>query len=327
MPSITTQYPRSARDRSQLCAAHARCKYAKLLRANLLTFNTPVAWKSIEEPGAALYDTTTKSSFGPLSTGTVTELAGQRLELTGTFTLGTDFTTDGTLLVSEQTFLDQLRKPYTMPSNSAAAMVDLGLIRIEPGVNLQQVQAALQRELASGEGDTAVMTIAEFKERERTFWLNNTPIGGLATCRYVVHSSLLNSETLPPSGITAKVRNAGTALRYGAKRNTTLSARSGKRFSLKKSLVPSARVCRRPHGPARFGPMRFCMRARTCGDMAAAQRHQGLRTGPEGVGLGVWPMPIGMAGAMGQNGSSGSTSGGACSGTSCSRQACCIWGP
>ena len=69
------------------------------------------------------------------------------------------------------------------------------------------------------------------------------------------------------------------------------------------------------------------MRVRTCGDMAAAQRHQGLRTGPDGEGLGVWAMPLGMAGAMGQNGSSGSNSGGAWSGTSCSRQACCICGP
>jgi putative ABC transport system permease protein len=146
-------------------------------QANLLTFNTPVAWKSIEAPGAALYDTTTKSDFGPMAIGTVTELAGHRLELTGTFTIGTDFTTDGTLIMSEQTFLDQLRKPYTMPGTSAAAMVDLGLIRLEPGANLAQVQAALQKELASGEGDTAVMTVAEFKERERTFWLNNTPIG------------------------------------------------------------------------------------------------------------------------------------------------------
>ncbi len=146
-------------------------------QANLFTFAAPVAWKTIETPGTALYDTSTSSDFGPLSIGTTTELAGQRLELTGNFTIGTDFTTDGTLIVSEQTFIDQLRKPYSMPGVSAVELVDLGLIRLEPGANLSQVQAALQRELASGEGDTAVMTVAELKERERTFWLNNTPIG------------------------------------------------------------------------------------------------------------------------------------------------------
>ena len=41
--------------------------------------------------------------------------------------------------------------------------------------------------------------------------------------------------------------------------NTTLSAWSGSRSSLKKSLMPSARVWAMPKGPARLGPMRLCM--------------------------------------------------------------------
>ena len=41
--------------------------------------------------------------------------------------------------------------------------------------------------------------------------------------------------------------------------NTTRLARSGIRSSLKKNLMPSASVWRMPNGPARFGPMRFCM--------------------------------------------------------------------
>jgi hypothetical protein len=31
------------------------------------------------------------------------------------------------------------------------------------------------------------------------------------------------------------------------------------RSSLKKAFTPSARLCRSPKGPARFGPIRFCM--------------------------------------------------------------------
>ena len=41
--------------------------------------------------------------------------------------------------------------------------------------------------------------------------------------------------------------------------NTTRSARSGIRSSLKKNLMPSASVWRMPHGPASDGPMRLCM--------------------------------------------------------------------
>ena len=69
------------------------------------------------------------------------------------------------------------------------------------------------------------------------------------------------------------------------------------------------------------------MRAWSCGDVTTTQWHQGLHAGADGVGLVVWPMPVGMAVAVGQNGSSVSNAGGARSGMSCSRQACCIWGP
>ena len=48
-------------------------------------------------------------------------------------------------------------------------------------------------------------------------------------------------------------------VRYGASLNTTRSARSGSRSSLKNNLIPSARVWAMPKGPARLGPMRLCM--------------------------------------------------------------------
>jgi hypothetical protein len=66
-------------------------------------------------------------------------------------------------------------------------------------------------------------------------------------------------EMVPPKGTTAKARKAGTIDRYGASRKMRRSARSGRRSSLKNSLMPSARVCSRPQGPARSGPIRLCM--------------------------------------------------------------------
>ena len=64
---------------------------------------------------------------------------------------------------------------------------------------------------------------------------------------------------MPPTGTTVKMRKAGMTERYGASLKTNASARSGSRSSLKMSLVPSAKVCSRPQGPARFGPTRLCM--------------------------------------------------------------------
>ena len=89
------------------------------------------------------------------------------------------------------------------------------------------------------------------------------PTGGSANCTRVVwpnHETRpsLPFEKSPPSGITDQTRNAGTNARYGASLNTKRSARSGMRSSLKNNLMPSASVCRSPHGPALLGPMRFC---------------------------------------------------------------------
>ena len=60
-------------------------------------------------------------------------------------------------------------------------------------------------------------------------------------------------------GTMQKTTNAGMIDRYGARRNTPRSARIGFRSSLKKNFTPSAKVWNSPHGPAMFGPMRFCM--------------------------------------------------------------------
>ena len=138
-------------------------------------------------PGTALFDRRAKSegtkgglkqtSYGPLAEGTVTDLTGRKVEFVGSFDLGTDFTADGTLIVSEQTFLELLRKPYTF--GTASADVDIGLIRLEPGTDRAAAKRDILAALATGEtdADVDVFTIDEIKDREKSFWLSNTPIG------------------------------------------------------------------------------------------------------------------------------------------------------
>ncbi len=141
----------------------------------------------IRTPGTALFDRNSKSestrggmdqtSYGPLAVGGATELTGRDIEFVGDFALGTDFTTDGTLIVSEQTFLEMLRKPYTF--GTATADVDVGLIRLEPGTDRDEAKRDILAALATGEedGDVDVFTVDELKDREKSFWLTNTPIG------------------------------------------------------------------------------------------------------------------------------------------------------
>jgi putative ABC transport system permease protein len=140
----------------------------------------------IQAPGTALFDRKshrdpddpTRSIFGPLVEGARTELAGQNLILVGGFDLGPDFTSEGMLIVSAETFADLLRRPVTL--GAPLADVDLGLIRLEPGADVEAVRDAIRREIARGSGgdpEVNVLTVPELIEREHRFWLGNTPIG------------------------------------------------------------------------------------------------------------------------------------------------------
>lgn len=138
-------------------------------------------------PGTAFYDRRSKEDpdrpgqtlYGPFAEGLDTNLTGSKIRLVGGFDLGTDFTCDGTLVMSDRTFIDTLRRPFAFPSDSPAANVDLGLVRLDPTADREQVKAAIRRAVSTGEGDADVdvFTVGELKEREQTFWLNNTPIG------------------------------------------------------------------------------------------------------------------------------------------------------
>jgi putative ABC transport system permease protein len=141
--------------------------------------------QSLQRPGTAWFDRLTKSDparpgqsiFGPLEPGLTSELTGQAIELTGSFALGSDFTTDGTLIVSDRTFLEILRRPLT--AGAPDAEVDLGLVRLELGTDPDEAKEAIRRAVDTGERDpdVEVLTKEEYRGRERTFWLNNTPIG------------------------------------------------------------------------------------------------------------------------------------------------------
>ena len=139
----------------------------------------------LRRPGTALFDRKTKpdpteagiSLYGPLAPGVQTELAGKRITFAGSFDLGTDFTSDGTLILSDETFVDVLRKPFTY--GSAEAETDVGLVRLEPGADPEAVKEAIRRAVATGEPDPDVLVFTrdELRDREKGFWLTNTPIG------------------------------------------------------------------------------------------------------------------------------------------------------
>lgn len=149
---------------------------------------TDAEWDRLNIPGTALYDRKSRphpdqskhggeSVFGKLADGTETELAGKKLTLVGNgFDLGFDFGTDGTLIVSDRTFAEWVRRPYTAPGADPLAEVDFAAVRVSPGVDPQRVQRDLQS-LFRTDGDVDVLTREDLVAREKWFWWTNTPIG------------------------------------------------------------------------------------------------------------------------------------------------------
>jgi putative ABC transport system permease protein len=123
--------------------------------------------------GKTNIDNRSKSIFGAMVPGVETDLAGQRIHIVGEVDLGSDFGADGTLIMSEESFVELLRRPYSL--GDPRAEVEIGLIRLDPGADRRAVEREVRN--AFPEGDLAVLTIDELKERELQFWLDNTPIG------------------------------------------------------------------------------------------------------------------------------------------------------
>jgi putative ABC transport system permease protein len=89
------------------------------------------------------------------------ELNGTKVRVAGNFTLGPDFQSDGTVIMSDRTFTSLLRGPGGNPSE-----VDLGVIKVSPGVDATAVGEALRNALPN---TVAVFTKPQLIEFERKF--------------------------------------------------------------------------------------------------------------------------------------------------------------
>jgi putative ABC transport system permease protein len=95
------------------------------------------------------------------------QLNDLQIQVTGVFTMGASFSADGNLIVSDSTFL------RLFPERKADE-IDVGLITLKPGADLEQVQANIKAKLPD---DVLVLTKEEFIQRERNYWSQVSPIG------------------------------------------------------------------------------------------------------------------------------------------------------
>jgi putative ABC transport system permease protein len=172
----------------------------------------------LDRPGAVLIDRKSKkaqgsfwsSVYGRISgppnahTEVHSELARRGIEVVGTFALGSDFGTDGTLIVSRGTFGRWVRQPFS--EADPYYQIEMGLIRLRPGADLKAAQENIRSLFPAPEDDVEVLTIPELKDRETAFWLHNTPIGsvfgmgmamgflvGLVICYQILASDVMDN--------------------------------------------------------------------------------------------------------------------------------------
>ena len=131
----------------------------------------------IRIPDIVLFDRASRPEYGPVAraveagTPVTTEVSDRRITVVGLFQLGTSFGIDGTLITSDLNF----RRLF--PSRHKG-LIDIGVIKLKPGVNPQAVRLALERALPR---DVTVLTKAGYMEHEKSYWRAATPIGFVFT--------------------------------------------------------------------------------------------------------------------------------------------------
>ncbi|MTJ56052.1 FtsX-like permease family protein [Anabaena sp. UHCC 0253] len=100
------------------------------------------------------------------------ELSGRNVSVKGLFQNGASFAADGNVVVSDSTFLQLF--PTRKPDQ-----IEVGLITLQPGADIEKVQAQLRRGLNPDPKNpfVEVGTPETFAQKERTYWSNGTGIG------------------------------------------------------------------------------------------------------------------------------------------------------
>ncbi|MDQ2098209.1 MAG: ABC transporter permease DevC [Tychonema bourrellyi B0820] len=141
-----------------------------------ITFNLPDVNQNLHQIqmfNHALFDQSSRPEYGDIAqiiqkeSTLETELNKRNIKVSGVFTLGTSFTADGNVIVSDSTFMNLF-------SEQKPDEIDVGLINLKPGADIKKVQSMLKAALPD---DVKVLTLAEFADIEKAYWANATPIG------------------------------------------------------------------------------------------------------------------------------------------------------
>ncbi len=139
----------------------------------------PKQRQKLQPPETALIDRKTRSQYGfqfdrhgnPLPQ--TVELAGNRIGLVGSVTIGTDFANEGSLLIRESEFA---RYFPVRGGGRPLEVVDVGMIRIGNG---EDPAVVAKRLTGLAPGIWQVVRRADLELKEKKFWSEQTPVGAI----------------------------------------------------------------------------------------------------------------------------------------------------
>jgi putative ABC transport system permease protein len=119
-----------------------------------------------------LLDRKSKRTYGVVERGIDRELAQHTVHVANTFQLGTDFTSDGSVVMSDLTYAHLF--PNELTPEETLNLADVGVLRVKADADIRTVQREVRDVLPD---DVNVFTKDEFIDQERTYWQRATPIG------------------------------------------------------------------------------------------------------------------------------------------------------
>jgi putative ABC transport system permease protein len=147
------------------------------------TFNLPEIQQNLDKlkfPDTAMFDRESRSEFGSiaeqfdqgkpinLEIAPFNEIiAAKRFNIVGLFGIGPSFGVDGNIITNYSTFLRAFQE-------RRADNVDLGIIKLASGANVEKVQQVLKNSLSN---DVRIFTRQEFIDFEKQYWDLRTPVG------------------------------------------------------------------------------------------------------------------------------------------------------
>jgi putative ABC transport system permease protein len=132
----------------------------------------------LSAPDTVLVDRRSRRFLGMGRAAGQSELNGAKVKIVGSFALGPDFQSDGTVMMSDRTFADVLRGAAGSPPGMEA-----GVIKLAPGADPTAVQAALGKALPH---TIAVLTKAQLVAFERAYQANVSSAGPIFAIGTVV---------------------------------------------------------------------------------------------------------------------------------------------